>query len=87
MEVGIIDKRSSGKNGAILPQPPKEALMWVSFSPRYLSEAINNSIIQISPDLDFKEILVGLDKIDNFTLTLDSIKSGTIKWKTFSEEK
>ena|GEM_PF-3489166 len=87
LEICVIDKRSTGKNGAILPRPPKEALMWVSFTPRYLAEAINNSIIQISPDLDFNETLVMLNKIDNCTLTLDSIKSGVFKWKTLSTEK
>ncbi|MCL2146765.1 MAG: hypothetical protein FWH52_03060 [Synergistaceae bacterium] len=87
LEIGVIDKRSTVKNGVILPRPPKEALLWLSFSPHHLAEAINNSIIQISPDLDCKETLAGLDKIDNCTLTLFSIKSGVFKWKALSTEK
>jgi hypothetical protein len=86
-EMGIIDRRSTSKNGAILPKPPKEALMWISFSPRHIVEAINNTVIQISPDLAIKDTLGRLTQIDNCTFTLDSIKSGTIKWKNLSSNK
>jgi hypothetical protein len=81
IETGIIDRRSAAKYGTILPVPPKEALLWSSFSPRHLAEAINNFTIQISPDLDFKEELRKLSQIDNCTLTLNSINSGVIKWR------
>ena len=81
IETGIIDKRSKAKNGTILPAPPGEALLWSSFSPRFLAEAINNFIIQISPDLDYKEELSKLAHIENCTLTLNSINSGEIRWR------
>ena len=88
IETGIIDMRSIGKSeGSTLPEPPKEALMWFSFSPSHLAEAINNSVIQISPDLDFKETLSRLNKIENCTFTLSSTKSGTIRWKTFPQNR
>lgn len=81
IETGIIDRRSAAKNGIILPEPPKDALLWSSFSPRYLVEAINNFIVQINPDLDFKEELGRFDKIDSCSFTLNTLKSGVIKWK------
>jgi hypothetical protein len=84
IETGIIDRRSIAKNeGSTLPKPPDEALMWLSFSPNYLAETFNNFMVQISPDLDFRDTLSRLTKIDNCTFTLDSVKSGTIKWKAY----
>ena len=82
-EAGIINERHITNNGrSSLPHPPEEALMWLSFSPSYLAEAINNSISQISRDLDFKETLYKLTEIDNCTLMLNTIKSGSIRWKS-----
>jgi hypothetical protein len=88
LETGIIDRRSTAKNGgSTLPEPPKEALLWLSFSPRYLAEVINSFLSQIDPDLDLSETLDKLAQVDSCTLTLDSIQSGTIKWKTLTPGK
>lgn len=80
VETGIIDKRSAAKKGMILPEPPEEALLWCGFSPRYIAEAINSFFVQINPELDFKEEFSRFDQIDSCTFTLNSIKSGVIKW-------
>ncbi|MCL2767340.1 MAG: hypothetical protein FWE49_01215 [Synergistaceae bacterium] len=83
LEAGIIDIRNITNSGEQpLPEPPEEALMWLSFSPNYLAEAINNSITQISTDLDLKETLCRLTEIDNCTIILNTIKSGSFRWKT-----
>jgi len=85
LETGVIDRNSITKNEeSALPEPPNEALIWISFSPRYLVEAINNFITQIIPDIDFKETLDRLTNLDNCTFTLNSIKSGAIKWKNYT---
>jgi len=88
LEAGIVDMRSIMEDvESTLPEPPEEALMWISFSPRYLVEAINKFVAQISPNLDFKETLDRLTKIDNCTITLNSISSGAVKWKTLPPTK
>ncbi|MCL2767937.1 MAG: hypothetical protein FWE49_04360 [Synergistaceae bacterium] len=84
LETGVIDRRNIDNNGnSDLPEPPEEALMWLSFSPRHLAEAISNIMIQINPDLDYKEALTRFTKIDNCTIILDSVKSGKIRLKPF----
>ena len=84
LETGIIDRRSITKSGdSDLPEPPEEALMWLSFSPNYLAEAIKNFMTQVGSDLNHTEALGRFTRIDNCTVTLDSIKSGVIRWKTF----
>ena len=82
LETGIIDRRNlTGSGESALPDPPEEALIWLSFSPYFLTEAINNFITQISPDLNFKQALSRLTQIDNCTVILESIKSGVVRWK------